>query len=205
MEVIQVAQTVITRFTDDLDGSQASGSVEFGLDGREYTIDLSDENAARLRDALAPYIAAARRVGRARGRTAATSSPANQRRNLAEARGWLRNHGYRQPADPAAALQNLVWRLRQALRAAGCEGAARPLTRAPGYLLEVEGEQVDLVRFERLVRAATGAARTRGRPARGRPVAVARTRLRRVRQRRHRPGRGHPARAASAHRLLRLG
>ena len=59
-----------------------------------YTIDLSDENAARLRDALAPYIAAARRVGRGRGRTAATPSPANQRRNLAEARGWLRNHGY---------------------------------------------------------------------------------------------------------------
>ncbi len=32
--MIQVAQTVITRFTDDLDGSQASGSVAFGLDGR---------------------------------------------------------------------------------------------------------------------------------------------------------------------------
>ena len=78
MEVIQVAQTVITRFTDDLDGSQASGSVAFGLDGREYTIDLSDENAARLRDALAPYVAAARRVGRGRGRTTATPSPASQ-------------------------------------------------------------------------------------------------------------------------------
>jgi hypothetical protein len=94
MEVIQVAQTVITRFTDDLDGSEASGSVEFGLDGREYMIDLSDENAARLRDALAPYVAAARRVGRGRGRAAATSSPAGQRRNLAEARGWLRDNGY---------------------------------------------------------------------------------------------------------------
>jgi hypothetical protein len=94
MEVIQVAQTVITRFTDDLDGSQASDSVAFGLDGREYMIDLSDENAARLRDALAPYVAAARRVGRGRGRTAATPSPASQRRNLAEARGWLRNNGY---------------------------------------------------------------------------------------------------------------
>ena len=97
MEVIQVAQTVITRFTDDLDGSQASGSVAFGLDGREYMIDLSDENAARLRDALAPYVAAARRVGRGRGRTAATPSPASQRRNLAEARGWLRDNGYLLP------------------------------------------------------------------------------------------------------------
>jgi predicted ATPase/DNA-binding SARP family transcriptional activator len=62
--------------------------------------------------------------------------------------------GDRQPADPLAALQNLVWRLRQALHAAGCEGAVRLLTRPPGYLLEVEAEQVDGVRFERQVRAA---------------------------------------------------
>jgi hypothetical protein len=89
-----VAQEVITRFTDDLDGSEASGSVEFGLDGREYMIDLSGENAARLRDAFAPYVAAARRIGGRRGRTAATPSPAGQRRNLAEARGWLRDNGY---------------------------------------------------------------------------------------------------------------
>ncbi|MDQ4009281.1 MAG: winged helix-turn-helix domain-containing protein [Actinomycetota bacterium] len=59
-----------------------------------------------------------------------------------------------QPTEPAAALQTLVWRLREALRAAGCDGAARLLTRAPGYLLDVDGEQVDVVRFERLVRSA---------------------------------------------------
>ncbi len=59
-----------------------------------------------------------------------------------------------QPAEPAAALQNLVWRLREAVRAAGCDGATRLLTRAPGYLLDVDGEQVDVVRFERLVRTA---------------------------------------------------
>ncbi len=62
--------------------------------------------------------------------------------------------GDRQPADPSAALQNLVWRLRHALRAAGCDDAARLLTRAPGYVLEVEAEQVDSVRFERQIRAA---------------------------------------------------
>lgn len=59
-----------------------------------------------------------------------------------------------QPADPSAALQTLVWRLREALSDAGCDGAARLLTRAPGYLLEIEGEHADLVRFERLVHAA---------------------------------------------------
>src|SRR5690349_5986319 len=60
----------------------------------------------------------------------------------------------RPPADPSAALHNLVWRLRQALHAAGCEGAVRLLTRAPGYFLDVESEQVDSARFERQVRAA---------------------------------------------------
>jgi hypothetical protein len=40
-----------------------------------------------------------------------------------------------QPADPSAALQTRVWRLREVLRDAGCDGAARLLTRAPGYLL----------------------------------------------------------------------
>jgi DNA-binding SARP family transcriptional activator len=64
--------------------------------------------------------------------------------------------GDQQPADPSAALQNLVWRLRQALHAAGCEGVVRLLTRAPGYLLELEGEGDDGGRFERRVRAAAG-------------------------------------------------
>jgi predicted ATPase/DNA-binding SARP family transcriptional activator len=62
-----------------------------------------------------------------------------------------------QPADPSAALQTLVWRLREVLRNAGCDGVAQLLTRAPGYTFEVEGEQVDIVRFERLVRAAAAA------------------------------------------------
>ncbi len=62
--------------------------------------------------------------------------------------------GDAQPAEPAAALQTLVWRLREAVRAAGCDSAVRILTRAPGYLLDVDGEQVDVVRFERLVRTA---------------------------------------------------
>ena len=58
-----MAQQVITKYTDDLDGSDAAGSVEFALDGRAYEIDLNDQNAARLRDVLAPFVAAARRAG----------------------------------------------------------------------------------------------------------------------------------------------
>ncbi|MCW2722442.1 MAG: hypothetical protein JWR81_6264, partial [Pseudonocardia sp.] len=49
-------------FVDDLDGSDAEGTVSFSLDRTEFEIDLSEGNAARLRDVLAPYVGAARRA-----------------------------------------------------------------------------------------------------------------------------------------------
>ena len=58
-----MAQKVQTLFIDDLDGSEAEGTVRFGLDGAEYEIDLNAEHARALRDALARYVGAARRAG----------------------------------------------------------------------------------------------------------------------------------------------
>ncbi len=55
---------VITKVTDDLDGSEGAEGVEFGLDGVRFAIDLGERNAAVLRSVLAPYIAAAQKVGR---------------------------------------------------------------------------------------------------------------------------------------------
>src|SRR2546430_9149112 len=57
-----MAQKVQTLFVDDLDGSAAEGAVRFSLDGTDYEIDLNAKNAQALRDALAHYIEAARRV-----------------------------------------------------------------------------------------------------------------------------------------------
>ena len=48
----------------------AEGTVRFGLDGAEYEIDLNAEHAKALRDALARYVGAARRVGGAARRPA---------------------------------------------------------------------------------------------------------------------------------------
>ena len=48
-----MAQIREVRLVDDLDGEAADETVEFGIDGRNYEIDLSKENAGRLRDALA--------------------------------------------------------------------------------------------------------------------------------------------------------
>ena len=47
-----MAQKVQTLFVDDLDGSEAEGTVRFGLDGTEYEIDLNAKHATQLRDAL---------------------------------------------------------------------------------------------------------------------------------------------------------
>ena len=57
-----MAQKIQTLFIDDLDGSQAEGTVRFGLDGTEYEIDLNAEHAQALRDVLARYVHAARRA-----------------------------------------------------------------------------------------------------------------------------------------------
>jgi hypothetical protein len=57
-----MAQKVQTLFIDDLDGSEAEGSVQFGLDGTDYEIDLNSQHADELRAALGRYVAAARRV-----------------------------------------------------------------------------------------------------------------------------------------------
>ncbi len=47
-----MAQQTTVRFLDDLHGSDAAGTFDFSLEGRTYQIDLSDENAAKLRAAL---------------------------------------------------------------------------------------------------------------------------------------------------------
>jgi hypothetical protein len=98
-----MAQQTTVRFIDDLDGSAATGTFDFSLEGRNYQIDLSDENAAKLRDALAPFIDVARkaggrssrRPGRTQRQTAVAEKPARStRQDTSAIRGWAREHGH---------------------------------------------------------------------------------------------------------------
>jgi Lsr2 len=95
-----MAKQVITLLTDDLDGGEADRTVEFGLDGVNYTIDLSEKNAGKLRKALDPYLAVATRVGRSGGdsRTARRSAPAVSGRSSRDQnqaiREWANKNGY---------------------------------------------------------------------------------------------------------------
>ena len=71
-------QTTVT-LIDDIDGSEADESVEFTIDGKSYEIDLSSANSARLREAVAPFVSAARRSGgRRSGSAAAAPAPSRQ-------------------------------------------------------------------------------------------------------------------------------
>lgn len=57
-----MAQRVLTTLLDDTDGSEASETVAFSLDGVELEIDLSAGNAESLRAVFDPYIVCSRRV-----------------------------------------------------------------------------------------------------------------------------------------------
>lgn len=94
-----MAQKVMVTLVDDLDGSTAEETVEFGLDGASYQIDLSADNAGRLRQALADYVDHARRSGgrkRTAGRAPAGRPPrtasADREQNQA-IRDWARKQG----------------------------------------------------------------------------------------------------------------
>jgi hypothetical protein len=58
-----MAQKVQVLLVDDLDGSEATETVSFGIDGVAYEIDLSSGNAGKLRTELAQYVDHARKSG----------------------------------------------------------------------------------------------------------------------------------------------
>jgi hypothetical protein len=80
----QVAKQTTVVLVDDLDGSEAVEQVEFAVDGRSYEIDLSAANSAKLRDALAPFVSAARRGGGRRPTPAAAPPRATPARPAAD-------------------------------------------------------------------------------------------------------------------------
>jgi ABC-type phosphonate transport system ATPase subunit len=109
-----MARRIVHQLVDDLDGTVleiGSGeTVLFSLDGTAYEIDLTDDNAAALREALAPYIAAGRSVsartsggarssggGRASGSSGGSAGRRQRRsgqRDYGPVREWAAKNGY---------------------------------------------------------------------------------------------------------------
>ncbi len=91
-----MAQRVNIVLVDDIDGSDATETVAFGLDGTSYEIDLNEKHAAKLRDALASYVGHARKVSGGR-RTRATAKAATSGASAKEIRDWARSNGFKVP------------------------------------------------------------------------------------------------------------
>ena len=58
-----MAKKTFVELTDDIDGTKATETVSFGLDGVTYEIDLHARNAAKLRKAVEKWSGNARRTG----------------------------------------------------------------------------------------------------------------------------------------------
>lgn len=88
-----MAQKVLVQLVDDLDGttSETVSTVQFGLDGVTYEIDLTDSNAERLRGVFANYVNSGRRTGgrvkRGSSRNGAGNNDASKIREWAQANG----------------------------------------------------------------------------------------------------------------------
>ena len=91
-----MAQKVNIVLVDDIDGSDATQTVAFGLDGTSYEIDLNDAHAEQLREALAGYVGHARKVsgGSRRGRRSSSSSSSAGRTDTKAVREWAKANGH---------------------------------------------------------------------------------------------------------------
>ena len=87
MEVLMARKTK-TVLVDDLDGSDATSTATFALDGVRYEIDLNDENASEMRSDFMKWTTAARRVG---GRAKRGTGAGNEAKQI---RDWAGRNGY---------------------------------------------------------------------------------------------------------------
>lgn len=93
-----MAQKVTTHLVDDLTGdiieAGTGRTVQFAFDGSSYEIDLTDENAEKLREAFSDYVAAARKVSGRSSRPASATKGRSNPDELAKIRHWAMANGH---------------------------------------------------------------------------------------------------------------
>jgi hypothetical protein len=90
-----MAQKVTVQLVDDIDGSEASETISFAVDGVTYEIDLSENNAAELREAFARWIGHARKSGGRRTTSKRSASGSASGPDSGVLREWARANGYK--------------------------------------------------------------------------------------------------------------
>lgn len=98
-----MAKKTIARYFSDISGDAIdtdSPTVAFSFDGTTYEIDLTESERNALSEALAPYVAAGRKVARTqtRGQSRSRSGGSNGGTSPKEIRSWAESQGIAMPA-----------------------------------------------------------------------------------------------------------
>ncbi|MHA7210073.1 histone-like nucleoid-structuring protein Lsr2 [Arthrobacter sp. MDT1-65] len=95
-----MAQRVQVELVDDLNGEVAQETVRFGVDGTEYEIDLTTDNAEKLRAILTEYTDKARKASGRRGQgskspsSLGSASGRSKREETHRIRQWAQEDGH---------------------------------------------------------------------------------------------------------------
>ena len=94
-----MAQRVQINLIDDLNGEEAQETVRFGIDGTDYEIDLTAENAEKFRSTLSEYVDKGRKAKTGRRSPAGSGSPStstsrSKREETQKIRQWAQDNGH---------------------------------------------------------------------------------------------------------------
>ena len=106
-----MAQRVQVQLVDDLSGDEAQETVRFSLDGTDYEIDLTEENAKTLRSALGEYIDKGRKASGGGSKRSAgnpkTNTARTKREDTQQIRQWAQENGYN-PSSRGRITQSII-------------------------------------------------------------------------------------------------
>src|SRR5687768_989582 len=88
-----MAKKTVVLLEDDIDGSEATETLSFALDGSDYEIDLNEGHAKELREALTRFTQAGRKVSGARGRSASRTKSSQDGPDAKAVRMWAAENG----------------------------------------------------------------------------------------------------------------
>ncbi|KQO02131.1 nucleoid-associated protein Lsr2 [Arthrobacter sp. Leaf234] len=109
-----MAQRIQVNLVDDLNGEEAQETVRFGIDGTDYEIDLTTENAETLRSALSEYVEKGRKAktnrrgsGGQSGQGSSSSPSKSKREETQKIRQWAQDNGHN-PSSRGRITQSII-------------------------------------------------------------------------------------------------
>ncbi|WP_104181586.1 Lsr2 family protein [Arthrobacter sp. B0490] len=103
-----MSQRVQVHLVDDLNGEEAQETVRFSLDGTNYEIDLTEQNAESLRSALSGYVDKGRKAGSGKQPSASPKASSRAKReDTQQIRRWAQDNGYN-PSSRGRITQSII-------------------------------------------------------------------------------------------------